>query len=283
MNRLAHKAFIASITQTSGGLVSNQNGVVSLDSGVLVDQVKAELTTRGLGFVNNFPTPANMRQITLINSPALGQLATTIQMLNAAAYVLPFLALALLAGGVALAANRRKAVLWMGAGIVMATLLPLEFVYLGQYPFANAAYRLGQMPSDAAQNAYNIIFRNLIAANQLIAVIGVVFVLGAMVAGPSKWATALRGGLTHGIDNIGPDWDFGTAGEWIYAHRSGMRSTGIIVGVVALLVLRVTTVSGIVELVVCVLLWLLLVQIFGRPRPVRTSDEVSSDEAPTAA
>ena len=228
MNRLAHKAFIASITQTSGGLINNQAGKVTLDVSVLIDTVKAQLTSKGLGFVNAVPTPAGAHDIVLVNSPALGKMAVLIDDLNAAAYLLPFVAIILLAVGVALAANRRKAVMWLGIGVVAVTLLPVQAIYLGQFPFAKAALNLAEVPSSAAQAAYSIVFRNLVRADQLFAIVGLVFVLGAMVAGPSKWAVALRSGLSHGIDNIGPDWDFGPAGEWVLAHQSGMRAAGLI-------------------------------------------------------
>ncbi|MDR3685507.1 MAG: hypothetical protein P4L93_00885 [Coriobacteriia bacterium] len=285
MNRLAHKAFIASVTQTSGGLVNNQAGKVTLDVSVLVDQIKAQLTSSGLGFVNAVPTPSSSREIVLIDSPALAQASAAIQFLNTSAYVLPFAALALLVLGVALAVNRRKAVLWLGIGVVAVTLLPVEAIYFGQFPFAQAALQYAQMPQAVASTAYAIVFRNLIHAEQMFAVVGVVFVIGAMLAGPSAWATALRGGLSHGIDNIGPDWDFGSFGEWVLAHRSGMRAAGLIAAVVALVIFRVSTVWTIVWLVVAVLVWLGVVQLFGRPRPAAkaSSETVTPDDAATSS
>ena len=267
MNRLAHKAFIASVTQRQGGLINNQNGVVTVDVSVLVDQIKGALVAKGLTFVNNIPIPVSQEQITLINSPVLGQLSFAIQVMNASAYVLPLLAIALLAGGVALAVNRRKAVLWMGIGIIVVTLLPVQAIYLGQFPFSKAALSLGQMPTAASQSAYNIVFRNLIEANKIAAFIGLVFVLGAVVVGPSKWATALRTGFQHGLNNVGPDWDFGPVGQWIYDHRSGVRSAGVIAAIVLLLLVPAKTIATVIWLVVAVLIWLLAVALFGRPRP----------------
>jgi hypothetical protein len=280
MNRLAHKAFIASITQRQGGVINNQAGKVTIDVSVLIDEIKAQLTSRGLGFVNAVPTPASSREIVLVDSPALAQAAAGIQLLNTSAYVLPFLSLALLALGVALAVDRRKAVLWLGIGVVVVTVLPIQAIYFGQFPFAQAAVKFAAMPTDVAQTAYNIVFRNLLRAERLFAAVGIVFVLGAMVAGPSKWATALRAGLSHGIDNIGPDWDFGTFGEWVLAHRAGMRAAAPIAGVVALVIMRISSIWTIVWIVVWVLVWLLLVQLVGRPRPAAKTagDDAGKDE-----
>jgi hypothetical protein len=267
------------VTQRQGGLISNQNGVVTLDVSVLVDQIKQAMSAQGLTFVNNISIPIAKEQITLIDSPALGQLAFGIQVLNASAFVLPLLAIALLAGGVAVAVNRRKAVLWMGIGIIAVTLLPVQAIYLGQYPFSKAALSLGQMPAPAAQDAYNIVFRNLVKANQIAAFIGLVFLLGAIVVGPSKWATALRTGFQHGLNNIGPDWDFGPVGQWVYDHRSGVRSAGVIVAIVVLLFAPAKTIATVLWLVVAVLVWLLLVALFGRPRPVNAATEAGDADA----
>lgn len=226
MNRLAHRAFIASITQTQGQLINNQNGKVTLDVSVLTDRIKQALSDKGLKFVNDIPLAPSKKQIVLYDSPTLAQFGVIIHAMNTAAYLLPLLALALLGGGVALAANRRKAVLWLGIGIVVATTLPVEMIYLGQAPFAKAAYSLGQMPSAAAEHAYTIVFRNLIRADWIAAFLGAVLAFGAMAVGPAAWAVALRRGVANGqlLGGVGLGWGFGPTGEWIPPH-SLRRST----------------------------------------------------------
>ncbi len=273
--RLTHKAFIAAVTDKSTGVITKQGGVVTLDVTLLVDEIKQALVARGLGFVQNINLPISTRQVTLVDSQTLADFALAVQMLNAMALILPFVALAMLAGGVAVAANRRKAVLWMGIGILTLTIIPVQALYLGQIPFSQAMLDLAKMPSAASQAAYDIIFVNLIRANQLASVIGLVFVVGAIFAGPSAWATALRNGLRHGLTNIGPDWDFGVVGEWIHNHENGMRTAGIIAAVVMLLAVPTKSLSTIIWLVVWVVLWMIAVTFFGRPRPVRPMAETS--------
>lgn len=196
MNRLMHRAFIVSVTQRSGGVVNNQAGRITIDMGVLIDRVKSQLADKSFGLVNLLPTPASLHAVVLVDSPALARMGRVIQVLNALAPVLPFVAAVLLALGVAIAVDRRKAVLWLGIGTVVVTLLPLLAISLGQYPFAQAALRTGQVPILVAQTAYDTVFRGLVHAEQLFAVLGIVFVVGAMVAGPSRWAAALRSRLT---------------------------------------------------------------------------------------
>ena len=40
---------------------------------------------------------------------------------------------------------------------------------------------------------------------------------------------------SYGLNNIGPDWDFGVVGQWIHDHESGMRTVGIVLAIVMLL------------------------------------------------
>jgi len=283
---ITHKAFIAAISDKTSGVITKEGGVVTLDVSLLVDEIKAALADKGLGFVQNINLPISTSQITLVDSQALADFSAAIKLLNATAFVLPLLALVLLSGGIAIAANRRKAVLWMGVGIVVLTIIPVQAIYLGEIPFSKAMLDLASMPGAAAQAAYDIIFVNLIRANQLASIVGLVFFIGAILAGPSAWATALRNGLRHGLGNIGPDWDFGVVGEWINNHESGMRTTGIILGVVLLLVSPAKSVATIVWVVVFVLVWILAVMFFGRPRPVKKVDAIAAsadDEATPAA
>ena len=266
------------ISDKSTGVITKQGGTVTLDVSALVTEIKQALSDKGLGFVNNINIPISQQQITIVDSPALAQLGYMIQLMNAMAWVLPLLAIAMLGGGIAIAANRRKAVLWMGIGIVVLTVIPVQAIYLGEIPFANAALQLAKMPSDAAQAAYSILFRYLITANHLASVLGLVFVVGAIFAGPSKWATSLRDGFRHGLNNIGPDWDFGVAGQWIHDHESGMRTTGILLAVAMLLATPTKSIWTIVWLVVFVVVWLIAVTFFGRPRPAPALDAAPADK-----
>ena len=160
--------------------------------------------------------------------------------------------------------------LWVGIGITASVLLPLEAIYFAQAPFVDAVYQLGGMPEPAAVAAYTLVFRNLVAAQQLFAVVGLVFVVGAILAGPNRFATSLRNGFKHGLASIGPDWDFGPFGEWIYVHQSGMRTAGIIAAIAILLLAPAKSIATIIWLVVGVVVWIALVALFGRPRPVKS-------------
>jgi hypothetical protein len=275
MNRSVHKGFIAAISDRRGAVVQKSGGTVTLDVGVLVDRVKRGLAEKGLGFVDRVNIPVAKRKVVLFDSPAIARLGSAVRFLNASASVLPLVALLLLAAGVALAPDRPRAVLWLGGSIAVATVLPIQAVYLAEVPFARAALALGDMPGPAAQAAYRIVFRDLVAADRLLAAVGLVFICGALVAGPSRWAMALRSGLQSGLGRVGAEWDFGIAGQWVLEHRSALRSAGAIVALVILLVAEHTTIWTIVWLIAALLVWLGAVAFFGRPR----REGVSADDA----
>ena len=94
----------------------------------------------------------------------------------------------------------------VGILIGASVLLPLEAIYFAQAPFGSGGRNRKAGPAEAAQSAYTLVFRNLVAAQQLLAVARfLVFVVGAILARPSEFATSLRNGFKHGLASIGPD------------------------------------------------------------------------------
>jgi hypothetical protein len=268
-NRIGQQAIVKAFTPGQQGAFSSSGGKVTLDIGTLVDTVKAKLVSSGLTIVQNVPTSAVQdRQIVLFESPYLAAAQNALIWMGAAAVGLPILALLLLGGAVALAVDRRKAVLWTGIGLVVAMLVPLESLYLGQYLVTNqVAQAAGSLPPAVADAFFNTILRYLVLAEQFIIVIGLMMIVAAVVAGPAGWAVKLRGGVSHGMSNIGGDWDFGPLGEWVLANKSMVRGAGLALGVLALVFIPAPKFSLLIWIVILEVVWLLLVELLGRPRP----------------
>ncbi len=210
MNRFGHKAFIAAISDKSTGVIQKQGGTITLETTVLVDQIKQALSSRGLGFVNNINIPIKNQQIVLVDSAGLEQLGGVIQVMNTMAFLLPFLALAMLARR--RCARHRPA---QGGACGSASASPPRCCCHWRRSTSRRrrswprSTSLAGCPNPQRFAAYTIVFRNLVAAQQLFTVVGLVFVVGAILAGPNRFATSLRNGFKHGMASIGPDWDFG--------------------------------------------------------------------------
>ncbi len=272
MNRYGHKAFIAAISDKTTGVIQKQGGTVTLETTVLVDQIKTGAVEQGPGLRQQHQHPDQEpadRAGRLGRSRAARQ--SRFRSMNTMAYLLPFLALAMLAGGVALAVDRRKAVLWVGIGITASVLLPLEAIYFAQAPFvACGRTSSAECPRLRRQAAYTLVFRNLVAAQQLFTVVGLVFVVGAMLAGPEpvRDLAAQRLQARYGEHRPGlglrPRRRVDLRAPERHAHgrhhrrdRDSADRTGR------------GRIATIVWLVVGVVVWIALVALFGRPRPMK--------------
>lgn len=273
-NRISHKALVTAVTGRDTGAVNVQAGVITLDVGTLADQIKTKLTDAGVGFAANIPTID--KTIVLYESPVLAQMTSTFDLITRIALWLPILGLACAIGAIALAVDRRGAVLWLGASLAVAAMMPLEGLYLGQYYATAQLTQLAAIPTAAAQAAFGIIFRDLVTASQALIALGVVLWIGAIFAGPSRWATAMRGGLTGGFSGVASHMNLGRFGEWIRAHKRGLRWGGIPVALLVLLALPAPrTVSSIVWVAVAYIVWVLLVELLGAaPAPPTEGEAV---------
>lgn len=274
-NRVGQKTVITLGTPGAKGAVSNQNGAITLDIGILVDTIKARLVERGLTILNNVPTSAVQgRTITLYQAPWLAELQKALMWMGIAAITLPVLAILFLAGAIALATDRRKGVLYTGIGVVVAMLLPLSALYLGQFlAIQQLTAAISQLPADVATTVFDTIFRYLVLAQQFILVIGLLMIVAAVIAGPAKWAVALREGVSHGLGRIGEGWDFGAFGEFVLANKPVLRGAGLVIGILALIFIPGPKFTILVWIVVLEIVWLLLIEFFGRKSPSRSGPD----------
>lgn len=278
LNRQGHKALLAAITGREG-VVSVQAGVFTLDTGLLADKVKAALIDRGLEFVDKIPTGALSKEIVLYESPMLAAAGPVLEAISTAAYVIPLLGLLLAGGAIALAANRRKVVLWLGGGMVIAGVLPLQTLYFAQGMTAAKVQELANIDPAAAQNAYDIIFSGFVTMEQNFILLGAIIWVAALLAGPAKWAVAMRSGVTGGLGSAASHLELGAFGAWVAGHKRGLRVAGIIAGFAILFAMPAPrTVPQIVWLSVGVLVWFVVVEFFGgaSPKAIQAAEETAA-------
>jgi len=279
LNRVGHKALIAALTGSRDAAFKYEPGVLTLDVGVLAEMVQARLVDAGLSFLARVPVSSINRQIEIFNSPALAQASTAIDIMNKTAYVLPLAAILLSGLAFIVGTDRRKVALWLGGGILVAGMLPLQALYLSQYVVVNKLQQAANLPAGAAQNAYDIVFAQLIASERVLAVFGLIILVGAIVAGPAKWAVALRGGLSGGLTGVSSHLELGTFGEWAAARKRGLRVGGVIAAVLILLALPAPRTMGqVIWLAIGVVVWYVVVELLGAGA-AKPAGEVGPDEA----
>jgi len=263
-NRVSHKALVAAVTGRDTGAVGVKAGTITLDVGTLATEIKTRLVDSGFDLANKIPTSGIDKQIVLYESPMLAQLSSAFDLIARLAMVIPLLGIALAIAAIALAADRRKAVLWLGAALTIAAILPLQVLYFGQSQVTTQLYQLASIPTPAAQSAFNIVFRDLVAADRAMIALGVVVWVGALLAGPARWAVAVREGLSGGISGVSSHLALGKFGEWVGARKRGLRTTGVVGTLAILLMLPAPRTAGsIMWLAAGYVIWLLLVELFG--------------------
>jgi len=105
-NRAAHQGIVRVLSGQGGGSVSVVNNQVVLNLAPLITQVKENLTARGLGFAARIPTVN--ATFPLFEAPNLAKAQQGYRLITTLRWVLPFLALALLAAGIWVARRHRR-------------------------------------------------------------------------------------------------------------------------------------------------------------------------------
>lgn len=284
-NRITHATLVKVITERDGAVLSNQGGVISIHTGPIAEEIKQRLVDRGLTILNRVPTTRLDKEIVLVDQPWIAEAARMVNQLQALAYWLPLLAA--VAYGLALltATDRRKAILWAGWGALIATILPLQGLYLGRVPVVSYFSSLGSGYGPAAEAAYGIVFRDLASMERWVALIAALIVLGALVAGPARAAVAIRGAFTGGASSLSSRFDFGPFGEFVAGNKRVLRGAGL--AVAALIVLypteRANPMAWIVWTGIVLLVWLAAVEFFGGSGGVPESAPEPAPESVPAA
>jgi hypothetical protein len=200
INRAAHQGLVTVLTGQKGRYVSSQGDTVTIDLGELLSLVKQKLVDEGLTILGKIPDVSI--PYTLVQSDQLPKVRKYTQFLDAAGTWLPWLALVLFIGGILLAPNRRRGVivgfvlLGIGVAELLAALSLLRSYYVDNLPPSVRS-------PEAATIVIDTVLRFLVASLETVLVASLVFVVGALLAGPSTPAVWLRTWLGRGFDALG--------------------------------------------------------------------------------
>lgn len=225
VNRTAHAQLVKVLSGQGKSAISTSNGQVVLDLAPFINIIKQDLVKRGFTIISKLPpihvTIALFSSKTLVQAQSLYRLITTLK------WVLPFLSLLLIALGVYIARNHRRALIGAGLGfagsmVVLGGLLAVfRGVYINSVPNS-------LIPSDAAAAAFDIMVRFIKEGLRVLLVIGLVVAAAAFFSGPSVTAVRTRGAFVSGLGWLRSSGErmglrTGPVGQWTYAHRMGLR------------------------------------------------------------
>src|SRR6516164_437974 len=266
VNRVAHQTLVQALSG-QGGSITVSNGQVTLDLAPFIAIVKQDLAARGFTLVNSLP-PIHPT-IALFSSKTLVQAQTLYRLINDLKIVLPIATLVLIAAGVYIARDHRRALIGAGLGfaasmlVLGALLLVFRGVYLNSVP--NSVF-----PADAAAAAFDTLVRFIKVALRALLVLGLVVAIGAFFSGPSVTAVRSRAGIRSAFDWLRSTGErrgisTGPAGRWTYAHRHALRICAVGLAAIIFVFQGRPTAASVIVLVILLLVVLGLIELIGPP------------------
>jgi hypothetical protein len=267
-NRVAHAELVKALTGEGGGAVTVEDDTVSLNLAAFIQTVKAQLVASGFTLAARIPEVD--ASFVLFQSADVARARSAFNLLNTLGVWLPVLALVLLALGVYVAKDHRRALVGTALGVAVAMvvlalgLAIFRAVYLNGVP-------ADVLPHDAAAVAYDTIVRFLRLGLRTVLILALVVAAGAFLSGQSATAVRTRQGLTGaigwlqgGAEQAG--FRTGPVGTWVHANKRALRVAAVVVAVLALVFWSRPTGKVVLGLTLALLVVLALIEFLGRPR-----------------
>jgi len=187
-NRAAHETLLK-ILNDEGSAVSTANGEVTLDLGSLVSDSGGQLGIAGK-LASKIPPDAG--QLTILKSDQLSMAQDVSSLVRRLPIVLTLLALLLYGLAVYLAGpRRRQALRAVGFGFIVAGVLALLLRRIGEGSVTDALARTDAV-KPAVEAAWDIGTSLLVSVAVSAITFGILVVIAAWIAGPTRIATSLR-------------------------------------------------------------------------------------------
>jgi hypothetical protein len=268
-NRVAHAELVKALTGEGGGSVTVENDTVSLNLAAFIEVVKQRLVDSGFTLAARIPEVN--ASFVLFQSADVTRARSAFNLLNTLGIWLPIIALVLLAIGVYVAKDHRRALVGAALGVAVGMvvlalgLTVFRSIYLDAVPAT-------VLPHDAAAVLYDTIVRFLRLGLRTVLVLALVVAAGAFLSGRSVTAVRTRQGLSNAIG-----WASGGAqraglstgpvGTWVGANKRVLRVTAVAAAALALVFWGRPTGKVVLGLTLALLIVLAVIEFLGRTGP----------------
>jgi len=273
VNTVVHAELVKALSGSGSKAITVSNGLVTLNLGPFIDVAKHRIAAHGVAIVDKLPSINPT--FPLFSAKYLVKAQTAYRLLNDLKIVLPILALLLLAAGVYVARNHRRALMGAGLGVAIsmfvlaAGLLIFRSVYLNSVPNS-------KLPADAAAVLFDTLVRFIRAGLRTLLVLGLVVAAAAFFSGSSVTAVRARSSVSSGLRWIRERGELvgvrtGPVGTWTYAHRKALRIGATALAVLVFVFWGKPTAAVVIGIAAVLLVVLGLIELIGRPPAVEPS------------
>jgi hypothetical protein len=251
--------------------ISIEGQDIKLDLAPFIEVAKQQLIDAGLTLADRLPDVHPT--ITVAGARELVRAQNAYSLLDSLANWLPWVTLVLLALGIYLARNHRRALLITGLGFAASMVLLAANLAVARSVLINS---VPERSTAATAAAYDIVVRFLRDGLRSLVVLGLVVALGAFLTGPSTTAVRIRAtgrrsatwlrdrGTRAGLRT-------GPVGDWVHRNRTVLR--GAALGVAVLIFIFLDRPDGFAVLMIALVLVALLavIQLLDQPPSPDTS------------
>jgi hypothetical protein len=284
VNRIGHENVVKVLTGEGNEVVETNGGRIVLKLGPFAEEVIKELDgILGTDLAEAVPAEQLDQEFVLVESDDLSSVQGALGLLDSLSWITLILTVVLLIAAVLLAENRRLGFRRAGIAIVTPMVIALVLYSWGRGQYNDSLSASVRNP-DAATAFFDITTRFVLRSFRMLLVLGLIFLIGAWVVGPSATATKLRvwwNQLLGRAGEAGADREVGAVPRWVAAQQNALTVATVSVAVIALALWTRPTGFVVLLLVIAVLLVIAAIRLIaevGRRADVE-SIEVSVDAA----
>jgi hypothetical protein len=184
--------------------------------------------------------PASFGQITLVRSSDLATVRHAVKAFDGLTLVLPLVTIALIALSLWLSACRRRTVLQLAVGVSLLMIVERRLVLHEQSVLASGAHN----PQLASTVLGDLLHGFFVLTAWVLGVALVVLVI-AVLAGPYRWAAAIRSSVRRAGRGIAGARSGDRRGvtAWMASHAAGLQLAGAVAAGILLLIVTVSWLS----------------------------------------
>jgi hypothetical protein len=265
VNRIGHDNVVKVLKGDGNEVVETSGGRIVLKLGPFAKEAIKEVDAiLGTNLAESIPAETIDQEFVIVESSDLSDVQDALGLLDALSWITVILALGLLAAAVLLAENRRLGFRRAGIAIVAPVIIALVLYAWARGQYNNSLSANVNNP-DAATAFFDITTRFVLRSFRALLTLGLVFLLGAWVAGPSASATKVRvwwDQLLGRASEAGAEREVGPVPTWVASHQRALSIATVVVGVLALALWTRPTGWVVILVVVAVLLVLGAIRLF---------------------